>query len=49
MECFTCFGLAVYIPDQSAEVIVHTVLHHYILIHGTPRKILTDQGKAFQI
>ena len=48
IDCFTRFAVAIPIPDQSSEVLVNTVLSHYILSYGTPRRILSDQGRNFE-
>ena len=48
IDCFTRFAVAVPLPDQSSESIISAVLGNYILIYGTPRRILTDQGKSFE-
>ena len=48
IDCFTRFAVAVPIPDQYSEVLVNTVLSHYILFYGTPRCILSDQKRNFE-
>jgi transposase InsO family protein len=48
IDCFTRYGIAVPLIDQSAEVVIASVIHHYITVYGTPRRILTDQGRNFE-
>jgi transposase InsO family protein len=48
IDCFSRYGIAVPLPDQSAEVVISAVLGHYITLYGTPRRILTDQGRNFE-
>ena len=46
--CFTRFVVAVSLVDQSAEVVIASVIGHYITVYGTPRRILTNQGRNFE-
>ena len=48
IDCFTRFAVAINISDQSSEVLVNTVLSHYILSYGTPRRILFERGRNFE-
>ena len=48
IDCFTRYAVAVPLVDQSAEVVIAAVLNHYITVYGTPRRILTDQGRNFE-
>ena len=48
VDCFSRFSVTVPLADQSASSIISAVLGHYITIYGTPRRILTDQGKNFK-
>ena len=48
VDCFSRFALAIPIPDQSSETVVNAVIGNYITVYGTPRRILTDQGKCFE-
>ena len=48
IDCFTRFAVAVPLVDQSAEVVVASIISHYITVYGTPRRILTDQGRNFK-
>ena len=48
IDCFTRFAVAVPLVDQSAEVVIASVIGHYITEYGTPRRILTDQGRNFK-
>ena len=48
IDCFSRFSVVVPLADQSASSIVSAVLGHYFTIYGTPRRILTDQGKNFE-
>ena len=44
IDCFTRFAVAVSFVDQSAEVVIASVIGHYITVSNTPRRILTDQS-----
>ena len=48
IDCFTRYAVAIPRPDQSASVIISAILGNFITIYGTPRTILTDQGKNFE-
>ena len=48
IDCFRRFAVAVPLVDRSAEVVVASVIGHYITVYGTPRRILTDQGRNFE-
>ena len=48
IDCFTRFAIAVPLPDQSSDSIISAVLGNYILIYGTPHRILSDQGTSFE-
>ena len=39
IDCFTSFAVAVSLVDQSAEVVVASIIGHYITVYGTPRRI----------
>ena len=43
------FAVAVPLAYQSASSSISAVLGHYIIIYGTPRGILIDQGKNFEL
>ena len=42
-DCFTRFAVAVLLVDQSSEVVIASILGHYITVYNTPCRILTDQ------
>ena len=48
IDCFTRFAVALPFYEQSAEVVIASVIGHYITVYGTPRRILTDQGRNFE-
>ena len=48
IDCFTRFAVALPLVDQSAEVLIASVLGSWITVYGTPRRILTDQGRNFE-
>ena len=48
IDCFTRYAVAVPLVDQSAEVLIASVLGSWITVYGTPRRILTDQGRSFE-
>ena len=47
IDCFTRYAIAIPIPDQSSSVIISAIIGNYITLYGTPRRILTDQGRNF--
>ena len=47
IDCFTRYAIAIPIPDQSSSVIISATVGNYITLYGTPRRILTDQGRNF--
>jgi hypothetical protein len=48
VDCFTRYAFAIPINDQSSEAVISAIIGNYITVHGTPRRILTDQGKCFE-
>ena len=48
IDCFTRFAVAVPIIDQSTDTIISALLGSYLTVYGTPRRILTDQGRCFE-
>ena len=48
IDCFSRFAIAVPLPDQSSDSIISAVLGNYILVYGTPHRILSDQGTSFE-
>ena len=48
IDCFTRFAVAVLLVDQSAEVVIASVIGSCITVYDTPRRILTDQGRNFE-
>ena len=48
IDCFTRYAIAVPLVDQSAEVVIAAIIGNYITVYGTPRRILTDQGRNFE-
>ena len=48
VDCFSRYALAIPIPGQSSEAVINAVIDNYITVYGTPRRILTDQGKCFE-
>ena len=48
IDCFSRIAIAIALPDQTSETIIAAVIFHYIMVYGTPRRILTDQGRAFE-
>ena len=44
---FTRWPIAIAIPNKKASTVAKALYEHLITEHGTPRKILTDQGKEF--
>ena len=44
---YTRWPIAIPIPDKKADTVAKVLYEHLITEHGTPRKILTDQGKEF--
>ena len=48
IDCFTRFAVAVPVVDQSAEVVIASVIGHYIMVYGTPHRRLTDHNRNFE-
>ena len=48
IDCFTRYAIAVPLPDQSSSVIISAINGNLISVYGTPRSILTDQGRNFE-
>ncbi len=48
IDCFTRYAIAIPLPDQSSSVIVSAIIGNLITVYGTPRSILTDQGRNFE-
>lgn len=40
--------MAVAIPDKTALVVARAFVEHYVLKHGIPERVLTDQGSEFE-
>ena len=45
---FTKYAQAYIIPKQTAIVVAHTLWENFLVHHGWPEKIITDQGKSFE-
>ena len=43
IDLFIKFGVAASMPDQSAQTVADTLLARWVLLFGTPRRLLTDQ------
>ena len=48
IDCFTRYFIAIPLPDQSFSVIISAIIGNLITVYGTPRSILTDQGRNFE-
>ncbi|KAF0153184.1 MAG: hypothetical protein FD188_3384, partial [Ignavibacteria bacterium] len=48
IDLFTRYVVAVSIPDQQAPTISDALINRFILIFGTPKKIISDQGANFE-
>ena len=48
IDCFTRFAIAVPLADQSSDSLIAAFLGNYITSHGTPRRVLSDQGRNFE-
>ena len=48
IDCITRFSVAVSLVDQSAMVVIASEIGHDITVYGTPRRIVTDQGRNFE-
>nr|XP_032836464.1 protein NYNRIN-like [Petromyzon marinus] len=46
VEYFTRYPVA--IPDKTALVVTRAFVEHYVLKHGIPERVITDQGSAFE-
>ena len=47
MDAFTKYSEAIPIPDQTAETVAREFVTHIVARHGTPKRLLTDQGRNF--
>ena len=47
MDAFTKYSKAIPIPDQTAETVAREFVTHIVTRHGTPKRLLTDQGRNF--
>ncbi|GCB83951.1 hypothetical protein scyTo_0024658, partial [Scyliorhinus torazame] len=48
VEYLTRHHVAVAIPDKRAETVARAFLEHYVLRHGVPERVLSDQGQEFE-
>ena len=48
IDCFTRYAIAIPLPDQSFSVIISAIIGNLITVYGTPRSILTDQGRNLE-
>ncbi|XP_061436491.1 LOW QUALITY PROTEIN: uncharacterized protein LOC133361583 [Lethenteron reissneri] len=48
VEYFTRYPVAVAIPDKTALMVARAFVEHYVLKHGIPERVLTDQGSEFE-
>ena len=44
---FTKYSLAIPLPNHQAGTIVDTIVKKFICIFGSPKGVLTDQGRDF--
>ena len=40
--CFTRFAVAVLVLNKFADIVIASVIGHYITVNGTPRRSLTN-------
>ncbi|XP_078454017.1 uncharacterized protein LOC144720821 [Lampetra planeri] len=48
VEYFTRYPVAVTIPDKTALVVARAFMEQYVLKHGIPERVLTNQGSEFE-
>ena len=48
IDCFTRYAIAIPLPNQSSSVIISAIICNLITVYGTPRSILTNQGRNFE-
>ncbi|KAF0146990.1 MAG: hypothetical protein FD187_3129, partial [bacterium] len=48
VDAFTKYAEAIAIPDQTAETLADAFEQCWLMRYGTPMRLLTDQGRAFQ-
>ena len=48
IDCFTRYAIAIPLIDQCTESIISALIGNLITVYGTPRRILTDQGRNFE-
>ena len=46
---FTCYAMAVITKDQMAKTVVKVLYERFIMVFGTPAKLLSDQGVSFTL
>ena len=48
INCLTRYAIAIFLPDQSSSVIISAIFGNLITMYGTPRSLLTDQGRNYE-
>ena len=48
IDCFPRYAIAISLPDQSSSVTISAIIGNLITVYGTPRSILTEQGRNFE-
>ena len=48
LDYFTRYAIAIPLSDQSSFVIISAIFGNLITVYGSPRSILTDQGRNFK-
>ena len=46
-HCFTCYALPVMMKDQMVKTVTKVLYERFIVVFGTPAKLLSDQGANF--
>ena len=47
VDHFSRWPIAVAIPDRESATIAKAIFDHLITVHGSPEKVISDQGKEF--
>ena len=49
MDHFIHYALAIITKDQTAKTVVRVLYERFIMVFGTPAKLLSDQGANFTL
>ena len=49
MDHFTCYALAIVMKDQTVKTMAKVLYERFIVVFGTPAKLLSDRGANFML